>query len=53
MVQQWEKWLAGGIALSMLLAFAAGAFTFYQTHSCKLELARAGRNADDIVKICQ
>jgi hypothetical protein len=52
MISQFERWLFLGIGFIIVL-FAVGAgMGLHHSTQCRLELAKAGRSADDIRKIC-
>ena len=52
MITQFEKWLFVGIGFIIIL-FAVGAgLGVHNSTECRLELAKTGRSADDIKKIC-
>ena len=47
-----EKWVfIGFISIVVMMAVGAG-LSSHQRNECRLELAKAGRSAEDIVKIC-
>ena len=52
MISQFEKWFMIGIGIIILMMFVGAGLASHQRDSCRLELAKAGRSAEDIIKIC-
>jgi hypothetical protein len=52
MISQIEKWFMIGIGIIILMMFVGAGLASHQRDSCRLELAKAGRSAEDIIKIC-
>jgi hypothetical protein len=52
MITQFEKWVFIGIGFIIVIMFVGSGMAFYKRDACRLELAKAGRSAEDIVKIC-
>ena len=52
MIGQFEKWLGIGLFAVIVLMFVGAGLSSHQRDSYRLELAKAGRSAEDIVKIC-
>ena len=47
-----EKWFMIFLFSLIVLMFVGTVLSAYQRQTCRIELARAGRTAEDIVKIC-
>ena len=47
-----EKWFMIGIGIIILMMFVGAVLSAHQRQTCRMELARAGRSAEDILKIC-
>jgi hypothetical protein len=52
MISEFERWLIFGSGMIILMLFIGSGLAVNQRTSCRLELAKAGRSAEDIVKIC-
>jgi hypothetical protein len=52
MISQFEKWVGIGFFSLVVMMFVGAGLASHQRNSCRLELAKAGRSAEDIVKIC-
>jgi hypothetical protein len=52
MITQFEKWLFAGIGFIIVAMIVAGGLAMKSAKECRLELAKAGRSADEIIKIC-
>lgn len=52
MISQIEKWFMIGIGIIILMMFVGAGLAVHQRSECRLELAKAGRSAEDIIKIC-
>jgi hypothetical protein len=52
MITDFEKWLFAGIAFILMLFVIAATLGIHSSRECRLELAKAGRSAEEIVKIC-
>jgi hypothetical protein len=52
MISQFERWLIFGLGMIILVMFVGAGLASHQRDSCRLDLAKAGRSAEDIVKIC-
>jgi hypothetical protein len=51
-MHQIEKWVLIGFAGIAVMIFVGAGFVSHQRDACRLELAKAGRSAEDIIKIC-
>jgi len=49
---QIEKWILGCFFIITAILCVGAALASHQRNECRLELAKAGRSAEDIVKIC-
>lgn len=49
---QIEKWILGGFFIIIVMMFVGLGLASHQRDNCRLELAKAGRSSEDIVKIC-
>ena len=47
-----EKWFMIFLFSLIVLMFVGTVLSAYQRQTCRMELARAGRTTEDIVKIC-
>jgi len=52
MITQFEKWVFIGFISILVLMFVGTGLGVYHRDNCRLELAKAGRSAEDIIKIC-
>jgi hypothetical protein len=52
MISQFEKWVFICFIGIIVLMFLGAGLAVNQRDSCRLELAKAGRSAEDIIKIC-
>jgi len=52
MITQFEKWLFVGIGFIIVVMFVAGGQAVKSSKECRLELAKTGRSAEEIVKLC-
>lgn len=52
MTPQYEKWFSIGLFSLIIIMFVGAGLASHQRNSCRLELAKSGRSAEDIVKIC-
>lgn len=47
-----EKWFMIFLFSLIVLIFVGAVLSAYQRQTCRLEMVKAGRSAEDIVKIC-
>ena len=47
-----EKWFMIGIGIIILMMFVGAVLSAYQRQTCRMELVKAGRSTEDILKIC-
>ena len=47
-----EKWFMIFLFSIIVLIFVGAVLSAYQRQTCRMELAKAGRTTEDIVKIC-
>ena len=47
-----EKWFMIFLFSIIVLMFVGAMLSAYQQQTCRLEMAKAGRTTEDIVKIC-
>jgi len=47
-----EKWFLIFLFSLIVLMFVGTVLSAYQRQTCRMELAKAGRSAEDILKIC-
>jgi hypothetical protein len=52
MISQFERWLFLGIGFVIVVMAIGAGMGLHNSTQCRLELAKAGRTADDIRKIC-
>ena len=52
MITEFEKWLFLGIGFVIVAMIVGAGLGMHNSTECRLELAKAGRSADDIRKIC-
>lgn len=52
MITQFEKWLFLGIGFVIVAMIVAGGLAMKSSKECRLELAKSGRSAEEIVKLC-
>jgi len=52
MITEFEKWLFRGIGFVIVAMMVCGSLAMKSSKECRLELAKTGRSADDIRKIC-
>jgi hypothetical protein len=52
MITQFEKWVFCGIGFVIIVFAVSAGLGLHNATECRLELAKAGRSADDIRKIC-
>ena len=52
MISQFEKWVFCGIGFVIIIFAVSAGLGVHSSTECRLELAKAGRSADDIRKIC-
>jgi hypothetical protein len=52
MMSQMEKCIVGLFASIIVIMFLGAGIAADQRNNCRLELAKAGRSAEDIIKIC-
>jgi hypothetical protein len=52
MISQFERWLFLGIGFVIIVMAVGAGMGLHSSTQCRLELAKAGRSADDIRKIC-
>ena len=52
MISQFEKWVFLGMGFIVVTMLVAGGLAMKTSRDCRLELAKAGRSAEDIIKIC-
>ena len=51
-MSQMEKWIMGFFASIIVLMFLGAGLAAESRRQCRLELAKANRTAEDILKIC-
>lgn len=47
-----DKWYYIGVGIFLVCISISFGFTEYQTGQCRIEALKAGKSAEDIVKIC-
>jgi len=52
MMDQFERWMLIGFGAIAIMLFVIAGIASHQRDNCRLELAKAGRSAEDIIKIC-
>jgi hypothetical protein len=52
MITSFEKWVFYGMGFVIAIMSVIGVMSGKSTKECRMELAKAGRSAEDIVKIC-
>lgn len=52
MITQFEKWLFLGIGFIIIVIAVAAGLGAHNATECRLELAKSGRSAEEIVKLC-
>ena len=52
MITEFEKWLFLGIGFIIIVMAVGAGLGAHNATECRLELAKSGRSADDIRKIC-
>jgi hypothetical protein len=52
MLSQLEKWVFIGFGAIILVMFLGAGLASESRKQCRLELAKVGRSAEDVIKIC-